>query len=79
MVTVGDIQNLIDEGLLNYIDVFKTIQKSGKVLLVLLNDTRLVEPLLQQLSSRGLYLVVQADSQEEAQDLIKLAYKYTRD
>ena len=64
---------------IHFLDVFKKIQKSGKALLIRLDDVQLVEPLLQQLSSKGLYLVVEAESQEIAQDIIKKTYTCTHE
>lgn len=61
-----------------FIPVLKKIQEAGKGLLLLL-DPQEVEPILTNLSSKGLYLNVKAKSKEEADAVVKLAEKLTRE
>lgn len=59
------------------IDILKRIQKSGKLLLVIVKP-EWVKPLLENLSSRGLFLKVEADSPEQADDLYKIVCDYSK-
>ncbi|MDD3338661.1 MAG: hypothetical protein PHS82_07400 [Lachnospiraceae bacterium] len=61
-----------------FIPEFKRIQKAGKCLLILCEADE-VEPLLENLSSRGLLLNVKVKSKEEADAMVKLAEKLTRE
>lgn len=63
---------------LEYIDVLKRIQHAGKGLLLIVKPKE-AEVLLQQLSSKGLYLVVHADSEGEADAIVKLAERCTHE
>jgi hypothetical protein len=59
-----------------YIPVFQKIQKAGKKL-YLLADPSEIEFLLDNLSARGLFLNTYADSEEEANDLIRKVEKWS--
>lgn len=61
-----------------FIPVLKKIQEAGKGLLLLL-DAHEVEPILTNLSSKGLYINVKAKSKEEADAVVKLAEKLTHE
>ncbi len=63
---------------LEFIPVLKRIQEAGKSLLIWIKPNEL-EPMLEQLSSKGLYLLLRAGSQEEADDMIKKAEKLTHE
>jgi hypothetical protein len=58
--------------------VLRRIQAAGKGLLMMV-EKRLVEPLLRGLSSRGLFLITEAATEDEGRDLVKLAAKLTHD
>jgi hypothetical protein len=60
----------------HYIPLYKRIQESGK-LLYLLAQPREVEPLLSELSPKGLFLCTQAESEDEANDLLKKVQKWS--
>ena len=65
-------------GVLNYIPVYKRIQKAGKALLLFCGMNE-VETLLSELSPRGLYLSVSgAGCEADAREVIKKAGKWTR-
>ncbi len=53
-----------------YIPLYKKIQKSRRNLYLLAKREE-IEPLLSELSPKGLFLCTQADSEEEANDLLK--------
>ena len=63
---------------LRWIPLYKRIQAEGKRLILPFVETNEVEPLLAQLSARGLFLVTSASSEEEARDLLKKVEKWTR-
>jgi hypothetical protein len=65
----------------NFIEEFQKIQSHGKGLLIRLNTAKEVEPLLIELSSKGLYLNLESplESIEEAITLIKMVTKLTHD
>ena len=63
---------------LNYIPVLQRIQKAGKGLLLLLKPQE-VEPMLENLSSRGLYICTTVADKEEAEAMVKLAKRLTRE
>jgi hypothetical protein len=63
---------------LHYVPALKRIQAAGKGLLIKI-EAAWLEPLLTELSSRGLFLVTEADSPGEAEDLLKLAIRLTHD
>lgn len=65
------------EGPSHYLDALKRIQAAGKSLLVSISDPKEVEPLLRELSSKGLYLVLEVESQDEAEELLKLTAQLT--
>jgi hypothetical protein len=60
----------------DYIPVLKKIQEAGKCLLLNVNADY-VERLLTELSSKGLYIVTETNSEDEARDLVKLVEKLT--
>lgn len=62
----------------NYIPVFQKIQKAGKGLLLMLKPKE-VEPILENLSSKGLFINVKAKNKEEADEIVKLAKRLTRE
>jgi hypothetical protein len=55
------------------------MQDAGKGLLIRLTDTSDIEPLLTNLSSKGLYLVADAESEEEARAILSLAERFTHE
>lgn len=57
-----------------YIPKFKQIQESGKKLYLLL-DPHEIEPILDELQPEGLFINTYADSEEEAESIIKLVEK----
>jgi hypothetical protein len=61
----------------NFMPVFKKIQNAGKCLLLMLKPTE-VETILKGLSSKGLFLKIDATSVEEAEETEKLLFKYTK-
>lgn len=63
---------------LNYIRELKRIQESGKGLLLTLKPEE-IEPALGELSSKGLFILAEADSREQADDMVKLAEQNTRE
>ncbi len=63
---------------LEFIHIFKKIQAAGKCLLLYATPKE-IEVLLQELSSKGLYLVARVDSEDEARDLIKMAEKLSHE
>lgn len=65
-------------GVLNYIPVYRRIQKAGKALLLFCKMNE-VETLLSELSPKGLYLHVEgAGSEAEARELIRKVGQWTR-
>ncbi len=65
----------------HYIPVLQQIQKAGKGLLIRISDIKEIEPLMQNLSSKGLYLYLEPTlaSPEEADSVVKLVNKLTKD
>jgi hypothetical protein len=63
---------------LEFIPQLKKIQEAGKCLLIYTN-TREFEDLMEQLSSKGLYLLMDAPSEDEANEIIKRAEKLTHE
>ena len=59
-------------------DTLRRIQAAGKGLLLHLSPGQ-VEEVLENLSSRGLYIVTGANSEEEADHIVKMASKLTRE
>ena len=59
-------------------DTLKRIQAAGKGLLLILTPDQ-IETVMENLSSKGLYIVTNANSEEEADYLVKLAAKLTRE
>jgi len=62
-----------------FIPELRRIQRAGKRLLILNYDLNVIETLLQELSSAGLYLVTRASSREEAEGIMKAAARYTHE
>jgi hypothetical protein len=63
----------------HHIDALKRIQASGKSLLISLTDPHEVEPLLTNLSSKGLYLVLDAENEDQADTLLTMAARLTHE
>ncbi|MDD3278452.1 MAG: hypothetical protein PHG16_06140 [Lachnospiraceae bacterium] len=63
---------------LKFLSELKRIQASGKGLLLTLRPDE-VETALTELSSRGLYINVSADSRETADEVVKTAERYSRE
>jgi hypothetical protein len=63
---------------LAFLPHLKRIQAAGKGLLIRIRPEEL-EPIMEQLSSRGLYLLVQASSEEEARHLLRRAEALTHE
>ena len=62
----------------DYIPVLQKIQKAGKGLVIRVSPAQ-IRPVMEQLSSKGLYLLTDAQSPEEADELIRLAEKMTHE
>ena len=62
-----------------FIPELRRIQQAGKRLVILNYDLRVIETLLQELSSSGLYLVTRAPGRDEAEAIMKAAARYTHD
>lgn len=60
-----------------YVPGYKKIQAAGKRLYLLVEPEE-IEPLLQELSPRGLFLRTHADSEEQANDLLRSIEKWSR-
>ena len=56
----------------------KKIQAAGKSLLIFASRDQ-IQPLMENLSSKGLYLVCSAESSDEADEMLKLITKLTHD
>ena len=61
-----------------YIPIFQKIQKAGKRLYLLVNPSE-IQFVMENLSARGLFLNTYADSEEEANDLIRNIEKWSVD
>ena len=62
-----------------FIPELRRIQQAGKRLLILNYDLQVIETLLRELSSAGLYLVTRAASRDGAEGIMKAAARYTHD
>lgn len=62
----------------DFIDDLKKIQAAGKNLLIIVSPDQ-IRPLMENLSSRGLYFVTDAPSVDEAETLLKDVAKWTKD
>jgi len=62
----------------DFIPVLKRIQQAGKCLVMHVSPDQ-VEPLMQALSSRGLYLLTCMETEAEGRELIKKVEKWTHD
>jgi hypothetical protein len=65
-----------------FLDSFKRIQESGKSLLIPFHNNfsiRDLEMLMRELSSKGLLILVNADSESEALEIVQLVEKLTHD
>lgn len=63
---------------LEFIPVLRRIQDAGKGLVIAIKPEEL-EPLMQQLSSKGLYLILRADSAEEADKMVECVKRLTHE
>jgi len=63
---------------LQYISVLKRIQEAGKCLLIWVKPEEL-EPIMEQLSSKGLYLLLNTNSEDEANRVIRKVENLTRE
>ncbi|MPM24159.1 hypothetical protein SDC9_70640 [bioreactor metagenome] len=63
---------------IHFIDSLRKIQKAGKGLLLTVTPAE-VSALLENLSSRGLYLVVKASTPEEADEVVRCAERLSHD
>ena len=63
---------------LSFIDEPKRIQKAGKSLIIIVTPDQ-IEPLPDQLSSKGLYLLTSAADQEEAGGILKCVSKWSHE
>ena len=61
-----------------YFQELRKIQAAGKSLLILVTPEQ-VQPIMENLSSRGLYLITNAGSREEADALLNSIAKWTHD
>jgi len=64
--------------LLNYMDVFRKIQAAGKCLLLTVQPKE-IRYVMEQLSSKGLFLLTSASSPEEADNIISMVESLTHD
>ena len=62
----------------DYIPELKKIQSAGKNLVILVQPQQ-IEPLMAQLSSKGLYLIADAETKQEADQIVNLVAKLTHD
>ena len=63
---------------LQFIDQLKKIQEKGKGLFLLLKPEE-IEPAMEQLSSKGLFILAEAKSREEADRIVKIVENNTRE
>ena len=63
---------------LEYLPQLRRIQQAGKSLIIIV-PPRQLKPVMENLSSRGLYLITTVETQEEAEALIQQAAKLTHD
>ena len=63
---------------LEFLDDLKRIQKAGKRLVIIVSPDQ-IEPLLTELSSKGLYLLTSASDKEEAEAILKCAEKWSHE
>ena len=61
-----------------FIPELKRIQRAGKCLLISVSPDQ-IEPLMKELSSRGLYLLTWAATEDEARDIMKNVTKWMHD
>ena len=61
-----------------FVPVLKKIQAAGKGIILFVEDHEL-EPVMKSLSSKGLFLLMEAKSPEHADDIVKRVEKYTHD
>ena len=64
--------------MLEYLPQLRRIQQAGKSLLIPVQPEQ-VQPLMENLSSRGLYLVTTVSTREEADRLIREVERMTHD
>lgn len=63
----------------HYIEALKKIQAHGKSLVISVYDTQEVEPLLTHLSSKGLYLVLEAKDEDELEAIMDMTERLTHE
>lgn len=61
-----------------YFPVLKKIQEAGKSLLIFAGKDQ-IQPIMENLSSKGLFLTCSADTKEEADEMLKCIAKWTHD
>ena len=61
-----------------FIPELKRIQQAGKCLLISVSPAQ-IEPLMRELSSRGLYLLTSVATEDEARTLMKNVMKWTHE
>ena len=64
---------------LEYIPVLKRIQEAGKNLIMLTDGGHSLDVLMENLSSKGLYFIINAPSEDDARDIVKKVEKLTRE
>ena len=63
----------------HYLEVLQRIQKAGKSLLLPLPDAKDVESLLTNLSSKGLHIVVEAEDEDQADEIVRMASRLSHE
>jgi hypothetical protein len=63
---------------LNYIPQLQHIQAAGKNLILIVSEEQ-IEPLMQNLSSKGLFLIAHAKTREQADAIIRKVSRLTHD
>ena len=56
-----------------------SLKNSGREVTVSIYDNREVEPLVANLSSKGLYLVLETENEDELEAVLKMANRLTHD
>lgn len=62
----------------DYIPELKKIQEAGKSLLIHVKPDQ-IQPIMENLSSKGLYMITTANSREEADELVKAVTRWTHE
>jgi hypothetical protein len=63
----------------HFLDELKRIQQAGKSLLLPIPDVSDLEPLLTNLSSKGLHIVVEAKDEDQVDDILRMAERLAHD